>query len=179
MEGDSMKRILAVLGILTIVATVAQAAWTKPTQAQIDEAAKNPSLLPGLLQGSSDADAGALIAAVLQSAATVTPPAGQTTASLVNQIVTLGTQGRSQQGVMVIAKAVGSALGQLAVALPAIAAIGGTVQTAFAGLSNASSTGIAAAYTANYNQGVRGAASGKPADNLLLPPVSGNYGGQG
>jgi hypothetical protein len=99
--------------------------------------------------------------------------------ALVTQITTLGLQGQSQQNTMAIVRDVGSQLGNLATVSTAVAAISGTVQTALVALPQAG-TGVAAVYTANFNQAVRASAPpGKPVDNLLLPPVVPDYKGKG
>jgi hypothetical protein len=172
-----MKRILAIVGVLAIVATVVQAAWTQPTDDQIKAAANDPSKLPALLQGANAQQAASVIVAVLQEAATTTPPAGMTRQALVTQITTLGLQGQSQQNIMAIVREVGTRMGNLAPISSAVAAISGFVQTALVALPQAG-TGVAAVYTANFNQAVRASAPpGEPVDNLLLPPVTTNYRG--
>jgi hypothetical protein len=158
-----MKRILAIVGMLAIAATVVQAAWTRPTQDQINAAAQDPSRLPALLRGADAQQAASVIVAALQRAAATTPPAGRTREVIVTQIVTLGLRDQSQQAAMAIAQALGTQLGTLAPVVPAIAAIIGTVQTALESLPQVGAM-VAGAFTASFNAAVRAAAQGKPVE---------------
>jgi hypothetical protein len=162
-----MKRILATVVTLAIAAAVAQA-WTMPSTSQIEAAAGNPSLLPGLLQGASDEQAADLIVAVLEKAAASNP-------GNVTQIITQAMRGRSVDSARAVAEHVGMHLGQMAT-VPAIAAIKGTVQSAFVALPQiGNAAGVA--YTNAYNAAamVISTTAGVPKENLLLPPVVVGY----
>jgi len=172
-EAMSMKHVMMMAGVFAMAVTMAQgAAWTSPSDRQIQDAASNPGAnLPALLLNANEDNAVEVIADVLLSA-----ERNNAAQSVIDSIISTGLGAFTDNDVKKnIAAKVGTRLGAYIRSFPGLVSIAGKVQTALNKIQTIGPS-LEKVFTPAYNLAVTPhAGSGAPAQNLTLPVVPRTY----